>query len=67
MIIECPYCESKVDGEVLAEHKSFEAEAGSYNKISLLECPICKNAILVGQELIQTGPHEVDWTVAKRL
>ena len=23
MIVECSYCESKVDGKVLAEHKSF--------------------------------------------
>lgn len=29
MIIECPYCESKVDGKVISEHKSYDDEIGA--------------------------------------
>ena len=65
MIIECPYCESKVDGKVLGEHGS-DDPFPSY-KVSLLVCPVCKNAILAGQEFIQTGTDEWNWAVAKRL
>jgi len=32
-----------------------------------LECPVCKNAILAGQELYQTGPDRYEWSDATRL
>lgn len=69
MIIECPHCESKVDGKVLAELESYGYGADDLfpAKISLLACPVCKEAILAGQELIQTGPNAIEWTRALRL
>lgn len=66
MIIECSYCESKVDGKVLAEHVSCGPEEPPF-KASLLECPVCKNVILAGQDFVQTGPNESEWIGATRL
>jgi len=67
MIIECHYCESKVDGKILGENKSCETDDSPSFKVSLLECPVCKNVILAGQELYQTGPNEYEWSDATRL
>ena len=41
MLIECPYCEAKVDAKVLAEHE-YPTTDDTYpikNKLVLLECP----------------------------
>ena len=67
MIIECPYCESKVDGKVLAEHDELPEEGDFPIKVSLLECPICKNAILAYQELYLTSTDRCEYTPAARL
>lgn len=68
MIIECPYCESKVDARVLTEHESTAIEQEILGfKTLLLECPICFNAILAGQELWQTGLKKTEWDDARRL
>ena len=62
MIIECPNCESKVDGKVIGEHED------PYDfKTVLLECPICKGSLLGCQELIQTGPEAEEWVIGNRL
>lgn len=60
MIIECPYCESKVDAKVLAEHDSFDENLGPF-KVTFLECPVCKDSMLAFQDMIQTGPNDADW------
>jgi hypothetical protein len=67
MIIECSYCESKVDGKILIEHESFGEDEPFRFKASLLECPVCKKAILAGQELYKTGPDKYQWSGATRL
>ena len=67
MIIECPYCESKVDGKVMGEHESFQEEAPFPFKALLLECPVCKNPLLGCQELYQTGPNRHEWSDVTRL
>ena len=67
MIIECPYCESKVDGKLLAAHESIDEEMELPIKISLLECPVCKDAILAYQEFYLESPDGTDWTPATRL
>jgi hypothetical protein len=68
MIIECPYCESKVDGKVIGEHISYNAEEDAYPfKAVLLECPVCKESLLGSQELIQTGPDREEWITGHRL
>jgi len=67
MLIECNYCESKVDGKIIAEHESYSSDDPFPFKASLLECPVCKNPILAGQELIQEGPKEFEWSTPNRL
>ncbi len=65
MIIECFTCESKVDGKILFEHDATKPDEDPCKKL-LLECPVCKNIILVSQEF---GPSEEGWEYedAKRL
>lgn len=67
MIIECPYCESKVDGKVIGEHESHPAEAPFPFKALLLECLVCKNPLFGCQELYQTGPDRYEWDDVIRL
>lgn len=67
MLIECPYCESKVDGKVIAEHKSNDDEIGMEWKVVLLECPQCKNSVVGGHENIQVGPEKWKWSDLTRL
>ncbi|MEN6620458.1 MAG: DUF4145 domain-containing protein, partial [Smithella sp.] len=68
MIIECPYCESKVDGLVKGEHESYDPNEDPFPfKAVLVQCPVCNNALLGGSELIQVGPNEHDWESLVRL
>ncbi|NOT05390.1 MAG: DUF4145 domain-containing protein [Anaerolineales bacterium] len=61
MIIECPYCESKVDGKIIGEHVSYGDEDPHPFKAVLLECPACKESLLGYQELIQVGFEQDEW------
>jgi len=36
MIIECPHCEARVDGEIIGEHESYDHECGMPFKAVLL-------------------------------
>ena len=65
MIIECPYCESKVDAKVLADHQSM-ADIGPV-KVTFLECPVCKDSMLAYQDYLQTGPNDFVWDDAVRV
>jgi hypothetical protein len=66
MIIECPYCESKVDGLVRGEHVSYFEEDDSEFRTLLLECPVCRNSLLGGQE--RYDPElDSEWSSVKRL
>lgn len=68
MIIECPYCEAKVDGEVIGEHADpYDPEKGPPFKAVLLKCPVCTNALLGGSDHIQVGPSEHGWSDLNRL
>ena len=67
MIIECSKCESKVDGKILAEQECYEEDDPFPFKASLLQCPVCKNAILAGQEMIEVAPEKWKWCEANRL
>lgn len=66
MIIECPYCESKVNARVLAEHDSIDEEIGPF-KVSFVECPVCKDSLVGFHESIQTGPDSWDYDDAIRV
>ncbi|NVM55776.1 MAG: DUF4145 domain-containing protein [Candidatus Helarchaeota archaeon] len=68
MIIECPYCDSKVDAKVLAQHESFNEERDSWPiRVSLLECPVCKNGILAEQEVYIIGEDKYQLSLAERV
>jgi len=68
MIIECPHCESKVDGTIKGEHESYNPEEDPYPfKAVLLKCPVCNNALLGGSDHIQTGPTTSEWSDLTRL
>ena len=67
MIIECPYCESKVDGKVIGTHLSSGEEGPFTFKVVLLECPVCKESLLGCQELIEVGPDQDEWVTGNRL
>lgn len=49
LVIECPVCEAKSHGEVLADHIEFDGLADQYIRIALVKCPACSNAVVVGQ------------------
>lgn len=50
MIIECSYCEARVDGKVLAHNEDPMDEDGlPPYRVSLLQCPTCHNSLLAGQ------------------
>lgn len=67
MIIECSYCESQVDAKVLAQHEEDDPEEWAHYRISLLECPVCKNTLVGCQEYIQVGPEKWEWDRAARV
>src|ERR1035441_9223802 len=58
MIIECPTCDSKVDGKVLAAKEQRTSEDGDITRTSFLECPVCHRCIVAAQDEILTdeGP-----------
>ena len=50
MIIECSYCEAKVDAQEIANHVEFDPENDSSPfRSTLLVCPSCKNSMLGGK------------------
>ena len=65
MIIECSYCESKVDAKALADHQSV-ADYGPV-KVTFLECPVCSHSMLGHQDYMQTGPNDYVWDDAVRV
>ncbi len=68
MIIECPYCESRVDGQHKGEHESYDPHEDPYAfKAVLVQCPVCNSALLGGTELIQTGVDDYEWSQLTRL
>ena len=68
MIIECPHCEAKVDGEVKGEHgEPYNPEDGLPFKVVLVRCPVCNKSLLGGSELLQTGPTTSEWSDLFRL
>lgn len=66
MIIECPFCESKVDGKVKGEHTDVDAAEEPF-KVILLECPVCNSALLGSQEMFQADFDKYEWSDTKRL
>ncbi|WP_339252804.1 DUF4145 domain-containing protein [Paenibacillus sp. FSL P2-0136] len=67
MIVECPYCNSKVDGIIKGEHETYKDYEENPSKRVLLECPVCKCSLLARTELWQIGNEEYEWSHAVRL
>lgn len=67
MIIECPYCDSKVDGKILAKKDYPNTDESEPSRTSFLECPVCHTCIVAGQDVIQTDENEWGYSSAKRL
>lgn len=63
LVVDCPYCESKVDCEVVGENESFDPrEDPAPFRASLVKCPGCSNSLVAGQERYQD-----EWTKSWRL
>jgi len=60
MLIECPECDSKVDGKVLA-NKDFNPGDEPPHRYSFLECPVCHSVMVGLSELIQISFDDHDW------
>lgn len=67
MITECPHCESRVDCEEKGAVDIDIEHTGTPTKVVLLECKVCKNALLGLAEIVQTGEDEWEWDSASRL
>lgn len=67
MIIECSYCEAKVEAVEIAEHKTMDPDFFVESRVALTKCPICKNAIIIGQKLLEVKPGKHEWAATKRL
>lgn len=67
MIIECPHCESRVDCDEKG-HVDIDLEhTGVPTKYVLLECKVCRAALLGVSEVVQTSAEDWDWDSATRL
>ena len=50
MIVECSYCQARIDAQVIAEHVDpFDEFTGLRYRVTLLSCPTCKNSLVAGQ------------------
>ncbi len=52
MIIECNYCKANVDAKEISSHESYDPEEPDPFRVTLLECPSCKNTLIGGQYLM---------------
>jgi hypothetical protein len=64
MIIECPHCDSRVDGKILAQKDYAPTEESEPHRTLFLECPVGHACIVAGQDLIQTGGEEWNYCSA---
>ena len=63
MVVDCPYCKSRVDCEVIGENESYDPqEDPAPFRAALLKCPGCENSLLAGQEC-----YHGEWTSAWRM
>ena len=65
MVIDCPYCQSRVDCREIGQHTDSDPRELPF-RITLLECPGCKNGIIAGQSELPTEDG-YDWDLPARL
>lgn len=56
MLIECSYCDSKVDAKILSKHIANNPEWGPDERTYFLECPSCRKALIGVQECYGYDP-----------
>ncbi len=67
MIIDCFYCESKVDAAVKGEVEVQDENNQLPFKTVLVECPMCHNALIGISEFLQTGLERFEWDKLTRV
>jgi hypothetical protein len=68
VLIECFHCDSRVDATEKGEVAIHDAEDHGWpTKYVLVECPVCRSALLGISELIQTGEDRFEWDGAGRV
>lgn len=67
MLIECPNCESKVDGIEKGEVADNDPEYPFPCKRVLVQCPVCRSALFGITEQIQVGYDKWEWDTLHRL
>jgi Domain of unknown function (DUF4145) len=67
MIIECPGCHSRVDADVIADKDYGPEDGADPYKISFLQCPECKTAMLAQANYRQVDYNEWDYDRPTRL
>ena len=68
MIIECSFCEAKVDATVISK-KGYQVRDDDSEPfmIYLLQCPVCSSVIVGGSDLLQISNDKSDWGPPERL
>ncbi len=65
MIVECSYCQARVDAKVIAQHiDPPDDEVGLIYRVTLLSCPTCHNSLVAGQ---YKDPDDQDWNLPTRI
>lgn len=68
MLIDCPYCKSRVDASLIGEHdEEFDPNQNFPTKIVFVECPACSRSLLGVTEAYPTGSETWDWGNPNRL
>lgn len=68
MLINCSYCQSRVDASLIGENTEYDPECDpGPTKIVLLKCPVCTNSLLGRTENYQIGPDDWEWSDPTRL
>lgn len=58
MVVECPYCEARVDGSIVAQHIDPPDELlDAHFRATLLACPNCRNSLLAGESEVGYSEH----------
>ena len=68
MLIECSYCQSRVDAKILCEKSEWDSREDPFPlKVVFVQCPSCSKALLGLSEQVQVGAEEWEWGDATRL
>lgn len=68
MIIECDFCEAKVDAALIAKKEyTILHDAAEPSLIYLLQCPVCSSVIIGGSDLNEVSQNKYDWSDPVRL